>query len=273
MKRGYSARRGMRYVAVLAAICCGICHASAQLRILSQEQLEAVGNPRLADGAQSLRFSRTNIDLGTIDEDAAPVKVRFECVNVGHSPLVITRVTTSCSCLTAEYDRQPIAANDRAKISVEYRQKGHPGVFSRQIFVYTQLSASAPTAVLTLSGVVEQGANRFADYPYPKGALRLRQIEVHFDATSRERQVQRIAFANTGTTAVTLCADTLLTPPYVTLHTDPRTVFAGAMGDLVITLRGDLLPATPPKNLPLLYQGVDAAPSARTLKLYLDGIN
>ena len=57
-------------------------------------------------------------------------------VNDGSSPLVILSVTTSCSCLKADYSRKPVAAGERGVIKIIYEaRKMELGVFHRVIQV------------------------------------------------------------------------------------------------------------------------------------------
>ena len=62
----------------------------------------------------------------------------FQFTNTGTSPLVLTRVVTSCSCLKAQFQRRPIAAGEQGTIRIVYEpQKSEPGVFNKVIQIYS----------------------------------------------------------------------------------------------------------------------------------------
>lgn len=123
-----------------------------QFHIVPRQRLDSMANPALANGAQAMRFVAKRIETGPIGEDDGPKNYRFEWQNVGDKPLVITRITTTCGCAAPSWDRQPVKPGEKATVTVTYHPKGHPDSFTRKIFLFTQLAANAPTAILELSG-------------------------------------------------------------------------------------------------------------------------
>lgn len=91
-------------------------------------------------------------------------------------------------------------------MTVTYRPKGHPGVFDRRIFVYTQLSDKEPTAILSLRGAVTASVRTDDDYPHAMGALRLKQRTVRFGRTDKV-QSERIECLNAGDKPLTPVCD------------------------------------------------------------------
>lgn len=119
----------------------------AQIRIVPRAKLDSLAHPATAaGGAEAMRFERTLIDAGHIGEDDLPPVYTFRWRNTGGKPLVVTRVQTTCGCAAASWDKKPVAPGGEGAVTVTYRPKGHPGVFDRRIFVYTQLSDKEPTA-------------------------------------------------------------------------------------------------------------------------------
>lgn len=55
--------------------------------------------------------------------------------NVGYSPLVIDEVLTSCGCIVAIYDKEPVLPKDSTDIKIRY-QAEHPEHFNKTITVY-----------------------------------------------------------------------------------------------------------------------------------------
>ena len=143
-------------------LCCGALWAAlaaaplrAQIRIVPRAKLDSLAHPATAaGGAEAMRFERTLIDAGHIGEDDVPPVYTFRWRNTGGKPLVVTRVQTTCGCAAASWDKKPVAPGGEGAVTVTYRPKGHPGVFDRRIFVYTQLSDKEPTAILSLRGAV-----------------------------------------------------------------------------------------------------------------------
>ena len=78
--------------------CCGALWAvtaatplCGQIRIVPRAKLDSLAHPATADGAQAMRFERTQIDAGHIGEDDTPPSYTFKWHNEGTAPLVITR--------------------------------------------------------------------------------------------------------------------------------------------------------------------------------------
>ena len=161
-------------------LCCGALWAAlaaaplrAQIRIVPRAKLDSLAHPATAaGGAEAMRFERTLIDAGHIGEDDVPPVYTFRWRNTGGKPLVVTRVQTTCGCAAASWDKKPVAPGGEGAVTVTYRPKGHPGVFDRRIFVYTQLSDKEPTAILSLRGAVTASVRTDDDYPHAMGALR-----------------------------------------------------------------------------------------------------
>ena len=88
-------------------------------------------------GAQ-MTFVTNSYDFGDIARKGGDVECTFEFVNDGDTPLVITRVVTSCSCTKAEYSKKPIPAGAKSIIKIVYEpHKKEPGVFHKVIQIFT----------------------------------------------------------------------------------------------------------------------------------------
>lgn len=61
--------------------------------------------------------------------------MKFLLKNSGDNPLVIQDVTTSCSCTTATFTKDPIAAGEETEVLVTY-QAEQPESFYREINVF-----------------------------------------------------------------------------------------------------------------------------------------
>lgn len=210
-----------------------------------------------------MRFERTLIDAGHIGEDDLPPVYTFRWRNTGGKPLVVTRVQTTCGCAAASWDKKPVAPGGEGAVTVTYRPKGHPGVFDRRIFVYTQLSDKEPTAILSLRGAVTASVRTDDDYPHAMGALRLKQRTVRFGRTDKV-QSERIECLNAGEKPLTPACDEGFAATGLSFACEP-----GDAGTRRKRRSGrPLRPAKAPQPLrrtPLPVGGPDVPPSQRML--------
>ncbi len=102
------------------------------------------------DGAH-IMFVRTSHDFGDIRRNGGNVTAEFEYVNDGSEPLVITRITVSCTCIKFDYSRRPLPPGGRAVIKLTYEpHKVEPGTFHKVIQIYT--NSGGGVRLLTLQG-------------------------------------------------------------------------------------------------------------------------
>lgn len=240
--------------------------ARGQFHIVSRERLDSLANPALANGAQAMRFAAKRIDTGRIGEDDGPKSYRFEWQNTGDKPLVITRVTTTCGCAVPAWDRQPVKPGDKASVTVTYHPKGHPGSFTRKIFLFTQLSASAPSATLELTGEVIPSARPTYAYPYARGNLLLKQEAIPFDPS--QEGVERIECLNGGNDTLRLKIDTRILPPGIRAEFSPEILPPGGLTDLIV--RFDPAAGKVPRKVPIFIRGVGLPPSQSAVTLRFD---
>lgn len=228
-------------VAVMAVVwLLGVMPAEAQIRIVPRERLDSVANPTTV-GRGRMLFSEgrtANVDIpvvefGTLSEEAEPWSRTIEWTNRGSEPLVVTRVTTGCSCVRAEHSTQPVRVGAKGSIKVTFNPKGRVGGVAQRVWIYTNLSTKTPTAVLELRGrVLSSKAN--SDYPLAMGDLRLGAGRVTLSAEGRAS----VACKNAGGRALRLTADAMLSSPEVTLRTEPAVLNPGVEGVLVVEYKG-----------------------------------
>lgn len=233
--------------------------------IVSQAALDSLAHPVVVSGGEAMRFESTTLTVGSLDEDAAPAAHTFRWRNEGTTPLVVTRVETSCGCVRADFSKAPVSPGEWGEIAVAYRPKGHPGFFRRRILVFTQLSARQPSAVLELTGRVIPSLRPTADYPCVMGALRLKQQSVRIEGD--RRQSERIECFNAGDEPLTIRADSRLLPEYLRFECEPTRIDPGSTADLVIRFDPAHAAAELPRQLPILLEGLSLPPSQRTLQV------
>lgn len=235
--------------------------------IVSRATLDSLAHPATAPGGEALHFESQRIDTGVLGEDDAPTTYTFRWCNQGRKPMIITRVETSCGCARASFSKAPVAPGSCAEIAVVYHPKGRPGYFQRKIFVYTQLSDKQPSAVLELSGRVTPSVLPTAAYPYVMGSLRLKQQAVRIAGT--RIQTERIECLNAGEQPLTIRADSRLLPAYLRFECDPAVIEPGKTADLVIRFDPAKAPQTPPRQLPVVLDGLQLPPGQRSLRVLI----
>ena len=99
-----------------------------------------------------IAFEATRYDFGYIEESKGVVAHDFEFTNTGKGALIIIDTRSMCGCTASKYSREPIAPGKKGIINVTFDPKGRPGVFRKEIKVYT--SAGKSPVKLIVEGVV-----------------------------------------------------------------------------------------------------------------------
>lgn len=63
-------------------------------------------------------IDRSQIKLGTFGKSEVK-EIQVEISNTGKAPLVILDINTSCGCITASFDKQPIRPGDKTKVKLK----------------------------------------------------------------------------------------------------------------------------------------------------------
>ena len=116
--------------------------------INAQEKTVAV--PAQDPNAPAFEFETEVIDYGKIDLNANGVRV-FKFKNIGKSPLVISKIKSSCGCTVPKKPTEPIMPGKTGEIEVKYATN-RPGGFSKSITVSS--NASEPVKRLRIKGIV-----------------------------------------------------------------------------------------------------------------------
>ena len=234
--------------------------ASAQMRIIPREKVEAVSNPRLSADSASLVFETRHIVAEKMTEDEAPKTFIYRFENVGDKDVEIVRLVSTCSCAAATCSAKSVAPGASAEISVKYYPKGHPGRFERRVFVYTQ-DGNDPAAVLRLSVDVASGSDRSTEWPVQMGGIRLRRGEVTF--TQGKKAVETISFINLTGKNLKLECETMFLPECFGFSATP--VDNGAEGAITITYDPDKPGVR--DNVKLILKGLGLPPSQSSITI------
>ena len=106
--------------------------------ILSQEKLAEIS------------FKKTIIDYGII-ENGDDGKRTFEFKNTGNSPLIFTRIFSSCGCTIPKKPEKPVKPGESGTIEVKYDTK-RTGLFQKAITVNS--NAKTSNVILRIKGEV-----------------------------------------------------------------------------------------------------------------------
>ena len=211
-----------------------------QIRIVPREQLEL----NLSADSQALAFDTTELSLTSLSEDSEPVTVVFPVKNVSSRTLYLTRVSSSCSCLQPEpFDGfLKLSPGESYEIRAVYNPEGHPGKFSRKLFVYTAASEDTPAAVLTVNADVAWSSNPQTEFPVRCGNLLLARAEVTLSGGEKwpagNKEIVSIRCYNASSKAMRLSAQTDFVPFPVVMHCEPQVLRSGERGRIVLEIGG-----------------------------------
>ncbi|WP_196893742.1 DUF1573 domain-containing protein [Aureivirga marina] len=113
-------------------------------------QAQQNANNQADPNAPVITFEETVIDYGKIEHKADGKRV-FKFTNTGKSPLIISKVKSSCGCTVPKKPEKPVMPGEKAEIEVKYATN-RVGGFSKTITVFS--NASEPTVRLKIKGVV-----------------------------------------------------------------------------------------------------------------------
>lgn len=241
----------------------------AQGRIVDIHTMDSIVNPSLLKSDEVLRFDKTEMNVGHLSEDDAPVAYRFHYRNVSKLTVTLVKVSTSCGCTVASFSKNSVKPGEEGEIILNFNPNEQAGTLNKSAYVYTNLSQTQPTAKISLIGKVLPTANQWVGYPSAMGnALRLKRAIVSFkEMTNSETRSERLACVNSGNTPLKLSA--LMIPRYAKLRTEPSVIPPGMEADIVITIDGSLLPPTTKSefSFPVIIDGIHAVPSDRTIRV------
>jgi len=83
----------------------------------------------------AIKFEYETHDFGKIKQ-GDKVTYKFNFVNVGKSPLIISRATATCGCTTPDWPGGPIKPGDGGQISVTFNSTGKTGLQDKMITIY-----------------------------------------------------------------------------------------------------------------------------------------
>ena len=188
-----------------------------------------------AKAQPQITFERHQQELGYVIW-RKPATIVYEFTNTGDKPLVISNVTTSCGCTTAEWTRKAIQPKGKGQVSATFDAE-LIGQFWKEIGVYC--NASNEPIYLSFNGeVTADSRDHSFTHPYSFGAIGLNKNKIDFGEVSKgDNPSMEILVAN----ATGKEYDPILMhlPAYLTAEADPETLPKGKDGKITVTLHTD----------------------------------
>ena len=104
-------------------------------------------------GEPAVRFERTCVDFGDIPRRGGDLSADFEFENMCDEPVVITRVTLSCSSIQAFWPHSPVEPGGRGVVRLVYEpHKMSPGIFHKAVQIHSRSAGTSHCTTLTFSG-------------------------------------------------------------------------------------------------------------------------
>lgn len=185
-----------------------------------------------------ISFDKPNQELGYLLW-RNPVTITYNFTNTGSKPLVISNVTTSCGCTTADWTKTPIAAGAKGTVTAVFDAEAI-GRFYKEVGVYC--NASSAPIYLEFNGEVTADARNYSfTHPYGFDAIRLNKEEIEFnDVNKGEKPEFEILVANTSNKSYVPVLMHL--PPYLSAKAYPEILGKQKSGKIIVTLDSEKLP-------------------------------
>ena len=186
----------------------------------------------MAQKGPVVTWTEATYDFGSIKEADGPATHKFELINTGDAPLVITYVKPSCGCTTSDYTKEPIMPGAKGFVSATYDPQGRPGPFNKSISVTTNSKPEVST--IKFKGTVIEREKTMAElHPRKIGELNLevnhitllnvKNTEVRTDSASIANLTDKplkIAFTNV--------------PKHITVKAVPETLEPNKQGKIIV---------------------------------------
>lgn len=124
---------------------------SISLKAQENNEVKTAQDPN----APVIEFETDVLDYGKIELNANGLRV-FKFKNTGKSPLIITKIQSTCGCTVPKKPTEPILPGESGEIEVKY-DTARPGGFSKMITVFS--NATEAQKRLRVKGIVVKPEN------------------------------------------------------------------------------------------------------------------
>ena len=192
-----------------------------------------------AQQSKQLEFKEEIHDFGTVNEEGGPVTHDFVFTNNSSRPVKILTVQASCGCTTPGWSKDAVSPGKTGYVQASYNPKGRPGYFNKSLTVTTDFDASP--IILQIKGQVSNEAvPSEADFPIVNGALKLKGSSFNMGKVFMKDEflVKDFPIFNSGSKAITI--SNTVSPKYIRVEVDPKTINAGQKGVVRISYNGKM---------------------------------
>ena len=133
------------------------------LLLLSRGQKACAQSP-----SSSFMYDKRIHDFGRIHERKGTVKYTFTFKNTSSKPIVVNRVNVGCSCIKADFPKQPVPPGGKTAITVSFNPSGRTGKFSKEVVVMLN-NYQEYVRVWIKGEVIADNRLALEDYPYDFG--------------------------------------------------------------------------------------------------------
>lgn len=187
----------------------------------------------LVSAQPQIKFTETEHDYGTINEDDGLAETVFEFVNTGSQPLILNNVKATCGCTTPEWTKNPVAPSQKGTIKVSYNPQNRPGAFTKNVNVYSNTSQAV--TVLAIKGSVVPHEKTVEEiYPREMGPIRLKSNYISIgNLYTDEVKTSELEIINTSD--VTASLGIFKSPDCVDVKFEPEELNPGEKGKIALT--------------------------------------
>ena len=119
-----------------------------------ENRVNGPGNETVTPEADTtVVFDESEHDFGSISGSGGIVQCEFVFKNTGDTPLVVSKVSTSCGCTAPDWSKEPVAPGKQGFIKVTFNPQGRKGSISKSLTVFTNGNPSSIR--LKIKGIVE----------------------------------------------------------------------------------------------------------------------
>lgn len=100
-----------------------------------------------------IEFTNSSFDFGNIEEGKI-IDYKFEFVNNGESPVIVSRVVTSCGCTTSDFTSTPVLPGKTGYVTIKFDSNGQSG--KQQKIITVQSNAENNIETIEIKGTVNK---------------------------------------------------------------------------------------------------------------------
>lgn len=146
---------------------------------LAQKNNKPKTSAKIEKGA--LFFEKTFFSLGSVQDQEEPIKITYKFQNIGKGKVTISDIKADCGCSEPQWDKKPIAFNQKGEIDIYFFPKKLSGSQTKSITVFTDGEPNVYYLKFT-AYVDDVNARVTRAYPSKQGNTLFDSYEVKFPA-------------------------------------------------------------------------------------------